>query len=99
MCSYPRELVAFEVPEEYPVSNVDVGELEERLLDVRHWDLHGKMKGWIDQILQVEPPAIQGHGPYMQACSGLGRQGLVASQIDIVGLLYLRQYGLTLPKP
>ena len=38
-------------------------------------------------------------GPHMQACNGLGRQRLVAGQIDIVGLLYLRQYSLTLAKP
>ena len=46
--------------EEYRASNVNAGELEERLPDVRHWDLHGKVKDWIDQILQVEPPATQG---------------------------------------
>ena len=42
----------FEVAEEHPASNVTVGEQEERLLDVRRWDPHGRMKGWIDQILQ-----------------------------------------------
>lgn len=60
MCSYPSYLVVFEVAEEHPASNVDVGELEERLLDVRHWDPRGRVKGWIDQIPQVEPPATQG---------------------------------------
>ena len=60
MCSYPSYLVVFEVTEEYPASFVDVVELEERLLDVRRCDLHGRMKGWVDQILQVEPPATQG---------------------------------------
>ena len=33
-----------EVVEEHPASNVNVGELEERLRDVRHWDLHGKAR-------------------------------------------------------
>ena len=35
-------------------------ELEERLQDVRRWDPHGRVKGWIDQILQLEPSAIPG---------------------------------------
>ena len=38
MCSYPSYLVVFEVAEEHPASNVDVSELEERHLDVRHWE-------------------------------------------------------------
>ena len=57
MCSYPRYLVVFEVAEEHPASNVNVEEQEERLMDVRHWDLHRKTKGWMDQILQLEPLA------------------------------------------
>ena len=32
----------------------------ERLPVVRRVDLHGKMKGWIGRILQVEPSATQG---------------------------------------
>ena len=48
--TYPGYLVVFEVVEERRASNVKVGELEERLPDVRHGDLHGKMKCWIDQI-------------------------------------------------
>ena len=56
-------MFGIEVVEEHPASSVNVGEVEERLPDVRHWDLHVKMKGWIDQILQVEPPATQVHGP------------------------------------
>ena len=36
------------------------GELEERHQDVRRWDPHGRVKGWIDQILQLEPSAIPG---------------------------------------
>ena len=60
MCSCPGCLVVFEVAEEHPASNVDVGELAERLLDVRHWDLHVQIKGWIDQILQVELADTQG---------------------------------------
>ena len=46
--------------EEHRASNVNVEEQEERLLDVRRWDLHGKMKSWIGQILQVKQPATQG---------------------------------------
>ena len=59
-CSYPDYLVVFEVVEEHRASNENVGELEECLPDVRHWVLHGKVKGWSRQILQVEQPATQG---------------------------------------
>ena len=45
-----------EVVEEHRASNVNCGELGERLLDVHPVVLHGKMKGCMDQILQVEPP-------------------------------------------
>ena len=60
MCPYPGYLVVFEVAKEHPASNVDVGELEERLLDVRHWDIPEMVKDRIDEILQVKPPATQG---------------------------------------
>ena len=53
-----------EVSEEHPASNVNVVKLEERSLDVRRWDLHEKMKGWIDQILQRIHWPIHGHGPH-----------------------------------
>ena len=55
-----QHIVVLEVVEEHRASNVNVGELEECLPDVRQWDLHGKVKGWIGQILQVEQPATQG---------------------------------------
>ena len=35
-------------------SSVSVEKLEERHPDVSNWDLHGKMKGWMGQILQIE---------------------------------------------
>ena len=54
-----------EMVEEHPASNGSVTKLKERFPDVRHWDLHGKMKGWIDQIPQLEPRATQGHGPHL----------------------------------
>ena len=59
---YPdlQYFVVLEVVEEHPAFNWSVWNLEERLLDVRRWDPHGRMKGWIDQILQVEPQATQG---------------------------------------
>ena len=60
MCSCPDNLVVFEVVEVRRASNVDVERLEERHPDVRHWDLHGKVTGWIGQILQAEPSATQG---------------------------------------
>ena len=41
-CSYPDYLVVFEVVKEHRASNENAVELEERLPDVRHWDLHGK---------------------------------------------------------
>ena len=34
-----------EVVEEHPASNGSVRKLEERLLDVRRWDGHGRRKG------------------------------------------------------
>ena len=43
---------------------------------------------------------FQGHGPHLQACGGLDRQRLVASQVDILGRLnLLHQYRLALLKP
>ena len=59
---YPdaQHLVVLEVVEEHRASNVNVGELEECLPDVRHWDLHGKVESRIGQVLQVEQPATQG---------------------------------------
>ena len=55
-----------EVVSEHPASNGSVRELEERRLGVRRWDPHGRMQGWIDQILQLEPPAIPGTwGPHL----------------------------------
>ena len=59
---YPnlQYLAVHEVVEEHRASNGNAGELEECLQDVRHGDLHGKVKDWMDQILQLEPPAIRG---------------------------------------
>ena len=55
--------------------------------------LHGKVTGWIGQILQEEQPATQ--GTWAPLVSSLGRQSLVANQIDILDLLNLfHQYGL-----
>ena len=57
--------VVLEVVEEHPASNGRVWELEERLLDVRRWDLQGRRKGWIDQILQSDPLANLGTWPHL----------------------------------
>ena len=56
----PQHLVVLEVVEVRRTSSVNVERLEERHPDVRHWDLHGKKKGCMDQVLQVEPAATQG---------------------------------------
>ena len=58
---YPNlhHLAVLEVFEVRRASSVNVVELEGRHPDVRHWDLHGEMKGWIGRILQVDPPASQ----------------------------------------
>ena len=69
MCPDPLYLVILEVVEEHRAPNVIVGELEECLPDVRHWDLRGKVKGWIGQILQVQQSAIQGTwAPLVSMC-------------------------------
>ena len=41
-CSCQDNLVVFEVVEEHRASNENTGVLEERLPDVRHWNLHGE---------------------------------------------------------
>ena len=56
----PQYLAVPEVAEEHRASKANAGELEEFLHDVRHWDLHGKRKGRIVRILQVEQQATQG---------------------------------------
>ena len=59
---YPdlQYLAVPEVVEEHHASNGSAGELEECFQDDRHWDLHGKRKGRIVHILEVEQPATQG---------------------------------------
>ena len=66
-------------------------EQEERLLDVRHWDLlnFSKWSHW----------PLKGHGSHLRAYDRVDWQHLVANHINIVGLLSLHQYGLTLARP
>ena len=42
----------------------------------------GERLDWSDQAGMAT--SHKGHGTHLQACSGLGRQRLVASQIDIL---------------
>ena len=86
-----------EVVEEHPASNGSVWKLEERLLDVRRWDLQERTKGWIGQILQSDPLANPGHGPHMWARGGLDRERLEPSRVDILRwLIFLHLFRLAL---
>ena len=96
----PQYLVEF-VVEDHRASNVIVGELEECLPDVRHWDLHGKVKGldWSDSAGR----AI-GHsrdmGPTCKHVMALvGNVLQQVKSISFAKLNFLHQYGLALLKP
>ena len=89
-------------------SNENAAELEERLPDVRRWDLHGKMRNWIDQILQVEPPTTRGtwalHGSMQRPWSAKSRSKnrrkvKIWSCLDLLGALTKRVRGSSFAGP
>ena len=98
-CSYPARLAVFQAVEEHRASNVNVVEQDGRFQDVHHLHLPATVKNWTGRVSQMRPQATQSTWVPLRTCDSADCHDPPTSRNNLVRLLCLRHYGLSLAQP